>query len=328
MKKKTLTISVAAYNMEAYLSRCINSLLIPDICSYIEVIIVNDGSTDNTLKIACHYQELYPDVVKIIDKQNGGYGSATNSAMEAASGLYFKVLDADDWFDKDALRYFIKFLNTSNSDLIITHYSKEIEVREKSYPIRHSGIEYEKIYNFQEFCILDMTGEPRFDMHTITYRTDVLQKNKIKVSDCYYSDVDYSVYPLVYVNSLVFVDIVLYKYSIGREGQSVSSSGLVEHFDDHLFVCKKLVDYYSKYHSKNDSVLSLNIGYNSATISFHIISIITNYLYEHDKIRAVNELNNFLKYLRKSDDDLYELAKERVNYFNLVKENIITNEEH
>lgn len=319
MKKKILTISVAAYNMESYLNRCVDSILIPDLISDIEVIIVNDGSTDNTLEIACHYQELYPDVVKIINKQNGGYGSATNSAMEAASGLYFKVLDADDWFDKSALIYFIYFLKTSNSDLIITHYSKEIEVKKASYPIRLKGIEYEKIYNFREFCILDVIGEPRFAMHTMTYKTDILQSNNIKVSECYYSDVDYSVYPLTYVKSLVFIDIVLYKYSIGREGQSVSSSGLIKHFDDHLFVCKKLVDYYSEYHSKSDSILSLNIGYNTAAITFHIISIITNYLYSHDKIRAINELDNFLGYLRNSDDDLYELAKERVKSFSIVK---------
>lgn len=319
MKKKILTISVAAYNMESYLNRCVDSILIPDLISDIEVIIVNDGSTDNTLEIACHYQELYPDVVKIIDKQNGGYGSATNCAMEVASGLYFKVLDADDWLDKDALKYCINFLNTTDSDLVITNYSKELEISKKSYPIRISGIEYEKNYNFQEFCILDMTGEPRFAMHSITYRTDILQRNNIKVSECYYSDVDYSVYPLTYIKSLVFIDVVLYKYSIGREGQSVSSSGLIQHFEDHLFVCKKLVDYYSEYHSKSDSILSLNIGYNTAAITFHIISIITSYLYSHDKIRAVNELNNFLEYLSNSDDDLYELAKERVYNFSIVK---------
>lgn len=328
MRNKILTISVAAYNMEAYLNRCIDSLLIPEICSDIEIIIVNDGSTDNTLQIACHYQEIYSNTVSVIDKQNGGYGSATNCAIDAASGIYFKVLDADDWFDKEALIYFIDFLKKSDINLVITHYSKELEEGEKSYPIRQNGIEYEKKYDFQEFCILDMTGEPRFAMHAMTYRTDVLQKTNFKVSDCYYSDVDYSVYPLVYVKSLVFVDIVLYKYSIGREGQSVSSSGLVKHFDDHLFVCKKLVDYYSKYHSKNDSILSLNIGYNTAAITFHIISIITNYLYSNDKNQAAKKLKDFLIFLQNSDDDLYELAKERIDNLSIVKENIISDEEY
>jgi len=319
MRNKLLTISVAAYNMEAYLNRCVDSLLIPEICSDIEVIIVNDGSTDKTLGIALEYQNNFPDTIKVINKPNGGYGSATNCAIDAATGEYFKILDADDWFDKKAFKFFICFLKKSNNDLVITHYSKENACNNDSYPVCYKGIQFEKTYELEKFCILDMTGESGFAMHTMTYRTEILRKNNFRVSECFYSDVDYSVYPLAYVKSLVFVDVILYKYLIGRDGQSVSCSGLIKHFDDHLYVCKKLIDYYANYHARSESILSLNIGYNAATITFHVINIIFHYLFNYDKMFAERTLNEFIDFLQGRDSDIYELAEERVAYYMNVR---------
>ena len=130
-----------------------------------------------------------------------------------------------------------------------------------------------KEYDFTNFCIKEQTGEFGFAMHSITYKTSLLKINNFHVSECYYSDVDYSVYPLVNIKSLVFVDIVLYKYYVGRDGQSVSSSGLITHISDHIYVCKKLIDYYSYVHSKSNSSISLNIGYNALNVAYNILSV-------------------------------------------------------
>ena len=99
---KLFTIAVPAYNMELYLKRCLDSILLPKLQNSLEVILINDGSKDNTLSIARHYEKQYPEMLKVIDKTNGGWGSAINCEIQEATGKYFKILDADDWFDSKA----------------------------------------------------------------------------------------------------------------------------------------------------------------------------------------------------------------------------------
>src|SRR5690554_2632255 len=109
---KLITFAVPSYNSQDYLHKCIESLLLAG--NECEIIIINDGSTDNTLKIAKDYQNKYPNIIKVIDKENGGHGSGVNSGLKAASGLYFKVVDSDDWADAEGLKTLI---NTIKSHL-------------------------------------------------------------------------------------------------------------------------------------------------------------------------------------------------------------------
>lgn len=315
MKNKILTIAVAAYNMENYLSRCIESLVVSMYSRDIEVLIVNDGSKDSTLEIALAFQSQYPDVVRVIDKENGGYGSAINAAIDLANGKYFKTLDADDWFDSQVFNEYIVKLKQLNVDLILTNFSREVESTKKSYLSCFHGIEYEKIYDFSEFCIFDRIGEAGLPMHGITYRTEILLLNNFRLSECYYSDVDYSVYPLVSVKELVFLDLVLYKYLVGREGQSISTEGLIKHLDDFIFVCKRLVRYYSDHFKDDNSVMGLNIGYNAGNLTSIVISVILGTLYPYDKIKSTLTIREFMSFLRDKDEDIQEIAKERVHYW-------------
>jgi glycosyltransferase involved in cell wall biosynthesis len=319
MNQKILSISIAAYNMEAFLKRCIDSIIDQEYISDIDIIIVNDGSTDNTLDIAREYQKEFPNSIRVIDKKNGGYGSATNVAIHEAIGKYFKVLDADDWLEKASLNYFIKYLKKVDVDLIITHYSQENAASNNSFPIIYKGIEFERIYDFTNFCISDTIGKLGFEMHAMSYKTELLQKNKIHVSECYYSDVDYSVYPLVHVKTISFVDKILYRYFIGRNGQSVSGIGLVKHFEDHLYVCRKLIDYYTDHHAMHDDAISLNIGYNAANIVLHIIDVLYNSYYDYNKDIAKCYVNNLMIYLQNKDCDLFEVADNRKKHYELRK---------
>jgi len=315
MNTKILTIAVAAYNMEKYLPRCIDSLLASSNCQDIEVLIINDGSKDSTLSIALAYQKKYPDTVRVIDKENGGYGSAINVAIDLAQGKYFKTLDADDWFDSQVFDQYISKLRSLNVDLILTNYSREVESTNKSYLNCFNGIEYEKTYDFSSFCIFDKIGEPGLPMHAITYRTEILLLNDFRLSECYYSDVDYSVYPLVSVKKLIFLDLVLYKYLVGREGQSISTEGLIKHLDDFIFVCKRLVKYYTDNYKDNNSVMGLNIGYNAGNLTTILISIILGTLYPSDKVKSTLIIREFMSFLRENDEDIQEIARERVYYW-------------
>lgn len=311
--KKVLTISIAAYNMEKYIDRCLESVIIPELCSEIDVLVINDGSTDSTLEIVSKYQNKFPNIVRIINKENGGYGSATNTGIYNSIGKYFRPLDADDWFDKDALKSFVAYLTKTNADLIITNYSRVSDSLGYSNDYIHKGVKYEKIYNFKNFSIFDRIKDLGLAMHAMTYRSDILQKNNFYVSDCYYSDADYTIYPLAFINNIVFVDVILYKYYIGREDQSVSYQGLINHIDDHFFICKKVVDFYSNNEAKMNKILCQNIGYNVVNIIFHLLDVLIGPYYEYNNKMAIEKIKGLMHYLSKKNVDLYELAIDKIN---------------
>jgi len=117
---KLLTVSIAAYNVAPYLRQALDSLVVPGVMDKLEVIVVNDGSKDETSEIAHEYESRHPATFRVIDKENGGYGSTVNISMREARGRYFKLLDGDDWFDKDGLRELIETLGKTDADVVIT----------------------------------------------------------------------------------------------------------------------------------------------------------------------------------------------------------------
>lgn len=103
---KLLTITVPCFNSESYLKRCLDSLVMGG--KDVEIIVVNDGSTDRTGEIAESYAKRFPDLVTAVHKENGGHGSGVNTGLRLASGKYFKVVDSDDWLEEDAYRELLK----------------------------------------------------------------------------------------------------------------------------------------------------------------------------------------------------------------------------
>lgn len=239
---KVLSLAVPAYNMEKYLSRCLDSILSAETDIPYEVIIINDGSKDNTLSIAKEYEDKYRDTIKVIDKPNGGWGSAINLAIREAKGKYFKILDSDDWFDTDAFAKFLKLLSEIDVDLLATSFSYEYDSQPSKYDIYSEDI-CGKVLAFEDYIIRNDYNK-HIPMATIAFRTNLLQDNGISVCDRFYADIDYNLTPLLFVKTIYFSPIVLYKYYIGREGQSTSIAGYNAHIDDFLMVCKKLVCFY------------------------------------------------------------------------------------
>ena len=120
--KKVLTISVAAYNAEKWLCKCLDSFLVQDVMDDIEVFIVNDGSKDDTKKLALAYEEKYPGIFHLIDKENGGHGSTINAAIPKAQGKYFKIVDADDWVESEGLIQLVNLLKKQDVDAVLSPY--------------------------------------------------------------------------------------------------------------------------------------------------------------------------------------------------------------
>ncbi|MDE5886616.1 MAG: glycosyltransferase [Muribaculaceae bacterium] len=219
---KILSIIIPSYNMEAYLPQCLDSLLV-DTLKDVEVLVVNDGSKDKTLEIAQSYHRRYPDSIKVIDKTNGNYGSCINAALKMATGKYIKVLDADDSFEKDNFNYFISFLKKQDADLIISDYvivNEKGEVTSK-YSFWDQG---EGMAIFFKQCV-DVLCNSRFQMHAVTYRRDILLRiNYKQLEGISYTDQQWMYEPMNEVNTIVFFPKVIYRYLVGREGQTVSEA--------------------------------------------------------------------------------------------------------
>jgi glycosyltransferase involved in cell wall biosynthesis len=240
MEQKQLTVSVAAYNVAGTLRRCLDSLIGPDeMMAGLEVIVVNDGSTDETASIAQAYAERYPRTFKVIDKANGGYGSTINASVACARGKYFKQLDGDDWYCTENLEAFLAFLETKDSDLVLSPF----------YEVYEGGAAPTLKDNHREVttkCLLGaMAQDQDILMHELTIKTAILRDHDIRITThCFYTDHEYTFMPLLYAKDISRFDAPIYCYQLGIEGQSVSLSGMRQHFKDPMRVAEKLMPLY------------------------------------------------------------------------------------
>lgn len=217
---KILTIIIPTYNMEDYLHYCLDSLLIKDNFKQLEILVVNDGSKDHSSVIAHEYERAYPGVFRVIDKENGNYGSCVNRGLEEACGKYVKVLDADDSFDTANFEKFVAFLIKTDADLILSDFAVVNPKREIRKIIG---------YHFGKGGILDLKSicnESTFgymQMHAVTYRRENLLELDYKQTEgISYTDQQWIFLPMIMVKSVACFERFVYKYLIGRAGQTVN----------------------------------------------------------------------------------------------------------
>lgn len=227
---KLLTVSIAAYNADSYLKKCLNSIFSNSLSlKYCEVIIVNDGSTDNTLNIANLYKQKYPENVIVVNKENGGYGSTVNKSLDIASGKYFRLLDADDWFDSIALENFLKALSNSESDLILTPYRLCNVSNNTESVVNISSISPNKKGSFKDLNFSNL----HITMHSMTFRTSVLKKTFVRLdTHILYTDAEFVSEPIPLIETYELINTVLYCYRVGRLGQSCDYRQVIRHTDD------------------------------------------------------------------------------------------------
>lgn len=232
MMDKLLTIVVPAYNMELYLENTLKSCIVKNklLQEKYEVLIVNDGSQDRTQKIGEEFQKKHGQIFKLINKENGGYGSVINCGIDNAKGKYFKILDGDDWFNTDELEKLISKLDTINYDMVLMDYTwVSDKTGEKQYWKWSYDIEKELYFDQDKYE--DCTD--RFWMYGICYKTEILKNNGIKITEhCFYTDMQFVIYPLCFIKSAFYVPVNLYQYRNDREGQSMSYEGTAKHIKD------------------------------------------------------------------------------------------------
>lgn len=244
---KYITFAIPCYNSEAYMEKAINSILPAG--DDVEILIVNDGSTDKTKKIGKHYAEKFPSIVKVINKENGGHGDAVNSGLSHASGKYFKVVDSDDWVDVDALMKLLEVIKG------FVREGAEVDMIVSNYVYEKAGMEHKKIIHYRnvlpqnEIFRWDDIGSFHLDqyilMHSVMYRTEMLKLCQLKLpKHTFYVDNIYVYYPLPHVRLLYYLDVDFYRYFIGREDQSVNEKIMISRVDQQIYVTKSMISMY------------------------------------------------------------------------------------
>lgn len=240
--KKLLTLAVPTYNMEKYLARCLDSLLCEN-KEYLEVLLVNDGSKDRSSEIGHEYETKYPDVIRVIDKENGNYGSCVNRALEEAMGKYFRMLDPDDWADTKALNQLLGNMKTCDADMVLTISEDRRDrqlIRRMEAP---SSVKPGEIYAMNEFDGIALGYQYLFCSHIITYKTEILRAVGLKLQHgISYTDNEYVYFPMSRCNSVVYYDLPVYQYFIGREGQTTDFKVVVKSVNQIMQVLNRLLD--------------------------------------------------------------------------------------
>ena len=232
-----LTVIVPAYNSESTLHRCLDSLVCDSLHDSLQVIVVNDGSTDRTLEIATQYSHKYPHV-QVLNKANGGHGSTINQGVIQASGAYFKVLDSDDLFNTQDLQALIEELRSKQADVILTNFRTIDPLNRLLQKFELQGVRYGELYNFDDFWQTCCNTKEMCAFHSITYRTAFYRNCDIMLSEgISYEDQEFSTIPFKYSPSVLPLDLWIYEYTLGYENQSMSPDNQVRKINEleHVF---------------------------------------------------------------------------------------------
>ena len=301
---KVLSVVVPTYNSENYLRTNLDSFCIDEIIDCIEVLIINDGSTDKSLSIAMEYEE------------NGGHGSGINYGIKYATGKYFKVVDSDDWVGREGIIKLVSALKNTDVDIVYSKFlwtfdngTKDV----KSFKVKaefeepFKGVEYGKEYKFD-----DIAGKTYIKMHNMTVKTDILKTNNIVIDEhLYYVDSEYILYPIPYADKIIFTEDVVYYYRIGRSGQSVGIDKMKTYEGHYDKVLESLCAFYDTL-GKEVKCSEAKKNYIAGVVSRIIAGKVK--IREFDKMLKCEykeiydaNINKAVKILRKTDYMTFEL---------------------
>ena len=261
---KLLTVTVPCYNSQEYMRNCVDSLLKGG--EDVEILIVDDGSKDDTLKIAKEYEEKYPTIVKAIHQENKGHGGAVNTGLAHATGLYFKVVDSDDWLNEEAFRKAIEVLKQcvrgpKTLDLLICNYVYEkVGAKRKTVMRYRSALPQNKIFGWDD--VRPLGTSHYLLMHSMIYRTELLWECGLKLPEhTFYVDNLVAFIPLASVQSMYYLDVNFYRYFIGRDDQSVNEKVMIRRIDQQIRVNKLMVDAYINCRNLNKHLKNYMFSY-------------------------------------------------------------------
>lgn len=312
--KKTLSVSVASYNLGDMILTNLKSFCESKVSEDIEVIVTDDGSKDNTPEIVEEYAKKYPGVIKLIKKQNEGPGSTVNSGIKNATGKYFRMVDGDDWVVTENLEDYISLLKASEADLVISNYDIFDNEKQQVVQTITSKMTPNVVKDIDEIY-LDIPMQ----MHALAFKTEIYQNNNIKLDNCFYTDVEFMLFPMSYVKSVEYFDRSIYVYRVAQAGQSVSTASMKKNINQHDLVLNHLLDYYS-------GLKNLSFGQNYL-ISNRIadmanVQLGTLLLFETSKENK-QRVKEFIKVIKTKNKDIYKIFKKSKRCKMLIWSNFI-----
>ena len=294
-----LSIVVPAYNVETCLEQSLRSYCDEQLAGALQVIVVNDGSTDATQAIAETFVQTNPSIFTLINKENGGHGSAINVGFQAATGKYFRVIDADDWVDSQNLVHFCHKLQSIETNIVV---DTKCEVNAQTgarttFPLpdcftQNETLAFEQVCAHEELCAYLM-------IHTLTLKRSYLAQIGVNLLEhTFYEDFQFVVESTISVQNICFLDINVYQYAVGNPQQSVADSNYVQKWEDHTRVTNALLGLYE---SKKDT-----FGEESARLQYLLHRCVllcnTHYnialIFDKDRRRGLRRAKEFHGFLQ------------------------------
>ena len=304
---KIITIVIPTYNMEKYLAKCLDSLIVSeDNMRQLEVLIVNDGSKDKSSEIGCSYATKYPGTFRVIDKENGNYGSCVNRGLQEAKGKYIKILDADDSFKNENFDNYISFLKTTDVDMVVSDYDivdeKGTIIKPVSFELPQEGI--------TSLNSLTTKDSPYIWHQSVAYKTENLRSIGYKQTEgISYTDEEWVFKPMVTVHNIGYFPHTIYLYLRGREGQTYDPAVFKKMFKNIYTVTQSVTDYYAKCKDKvTDEGISRFL---SERIHLKLFILYRFYLIKVSNDEGNQLISAFDKKLKDTCPSLYESFGER-----------------
>lgn len=297
-REKLISIIIPTYNMERYLAKCLNSLIIPEL-NNVEIIVVNDGSTDNSLAIAESFAEKYPDSFQIVNKMNGNYGSCINAALTRISGKYVKVLDSDDSFDSEMFSQYVRALSGCNEDLLLTRFTFITESGSYWEGDQFlSKLRLNETLSFEEVapCI------DYLSMHSVTYKSSLFRQfHYSQVEGVSFSDYQWLTIPMQYVKNVRYLGLRgFYRYLVGRQGQTTNPKLFGKQASNYISVFTQIIKSLNEIHSPE---ANRKFAENICAIN---LANIYRWTFELGDASITEQLAHFDEWLFKSDEGIYD----------------------
>ena len=304
---KLLTITIPCYNSEAYMDKAIESLLPGG--EDVEIIIVNDGSKDKTAQIGQEYADKYPTIVRLINKENGGHGSAVNTGIAEATGLFFKVVDSDDWVKESAYQQILEKLRELSGaektlDMMISNFVYEkVGAERKKVMAYHYALPRDRMFGWDD--VRHFHKGQYILMHSVIFRTKLLRECKLILPEhTFYVDNIFVFQPLPSVNNMYYLDVNFYRYFIGRDDQSVNEKVMITRIDQQIRVNKIMIDYFAKIHKSIQSNKKL---YHYMVTYLDIITTVSSImLIRAETDESLKKKKDLWEYLKQKDKTLYK----------------------
>lgn len=312
--QKVLTIVVPSYNTSEFIDKNIPTLLDESILDELEVLIINDGSKDDTSAAARKYEEKYPGTVRVVDKENGGHGSVINKGIGLATGEYFKVVDGDDWVDTEGLCRLIQDLKKQDADLVTNPYDKIDAVSGGA-----SRVVLAKDYGVNLSLESVCAKYRQLELPCITVKTRLLRDTGIRVREhCMYEDSEYDLFPTPYIRTITALDYPVYQYLINQAAQSISAGNAFKNRNMHYAVLLDCIQYYDKWKQ--------NISDNKRVYMFNVIiklirSQYNIYLRNGSHPEAYDEFVKFNRDFKRQYPDYFSETGKRCLYIRAIQNN-------